>query len=261
MAAETHYFANTGVVQISSANSNLDGSGTVSGAIFVANTPGTLLRSVIIKATGTTTQGMVRLYVVGGGNTFLIAEVEIPAMTPSATDPAFETYLELNYAMKSGYELIASTQNAETFNVIAEACDWSYYATSVRPESTNYTANTGMVQISTANSNLDGTGSISDVIVGASQGTMVKSITIKSIVSNTHGMVRLFLYDGTNTRLMTEIFVPPTTKSGTAHSFSYMVTFSGNGLYIRPFYKIRASTQNGEAFNIIAEGLDVTYPA
>jgi hypothetical protein len=49
---------------------------------------------------------------------------------------------------------------------------------------TQYTANTGMVKISTANSNLDGSGTLGTVLTGASNGTLIKTVTVKA-TSNT----------------------------------------------------------------------------
>ncbi len=263
MAAETQYTANTGMVTISTANANLDGTGTL-GTVLTASaagTPGTLIKSVTVKATGNTTQGMVRLFIYDGTNTRLIAEIEIPAVTKGANDPAFEVRMETNFALKATYLLKASTENAESFNVIAEGMDFAYYATSVRPESTKFTANTGMAQILTANANLDGTGTIGDVITAASNGTEIQSVTIKGIVSTTAGMVRIFLYDGTNTKLLTEVPVEATTKSGTAHAFSKRITFNGNGFALKAAWHLKAATEKGETFNVIAEGLDWAYPA
>ena len=259
MAAETQYTANTGIVAISTANSNLDGTGTI-GTVLTGASNGTLVKSVTIKAQGDTTAGMVRLFVTGGGNTRLIAEIEIPAVTKSSVDATFEQYLEINYALKSGYVLKASTEKAETFNIIAEGLDWAYYA-SVRAESTKYTANTGMANISTANTNRDGTGTIGTVLTAALNGTNIQSINIKAQVSTTAGMIRLFLYDGGTNFLFKEIYVPAITKSATAHSFSAKVSFGGNDFALKSTYLLKASTQNGESFNVIAEGLDWEYPA
>jgi hypothetical protein len=208
---------------------------------------------------------MVRLFAYDGTSTKMIAEVNIPAVTKSSVDPAFETTLPLNYVLKSGGKLKASTEKGETFNVIAEAFDWTYYTTSIRPESANYTANTAMATITTANTNLDGTGTINtnmwEVVTAASSGTMIQSVIIKAQVSTTPGMVRLFLYDGTNTRLLTEIQVPSVTKSATAPSFEYELDFGGNDFALKSGYKLRATTENSETFNVIAECLDWTYPA
>lgn len=263
MAAETQYTANTGMVTISTANSNLDGTGTL-GTVITASgssTPGTLIKSITIKATGNTTQGMVRLFVYDGTNTRLMAEVEIPAVTKGANDPAFEITMQTNFALKAQYSIKASTENAESFNVIAEGLDFAYYASSVRPESTKFTANTGIAAINTANTNLDGTGTIGDILTAASSGTEIQSVTIKGIVNTTAGMIRLFLYDGTNTKLLREIPVEAVTKSATAHAFSKRITFGGNGFALKATWHLKASTEKGETFNVIAEGLDWTYPA
>lgn len=264
MAAETQYTANTGCVTISTANSNLDGTGTtgdVLTASSAAGMKGCIIKSVTIKAQVSTTQGMIRLFVSGGGATELIAEIEIPAVTKSATDPSYELHMETNYAIKAGYILKAATQNAEAFNIIAEGLDWKYYTTSVRPESANYTANTGIGQVTTANSNLNGTGDFGNVLTAASNGTNIQSVTVKSIVNTSAGMIRLFIYDGSTNYLYKEIPVPAVTKSGTAHSFSAREIFGGNDFALESGFILKASTQVGETMNVIAEGLDWAYPA
>lgn len=264
MAAETQYTANTGCVTISTANSNLDGTGTL-GTVLTASSAagmlGCIVKSVTIKAQANTTQGMIRLFVSGGGATELIAEIEVPAVTKSATAPSFELYMETNYAIKAGYVLKASTQVGESYNIIAEGLDWKYYSGSVRPESANYTANTGIGQVATANSGLDGSGTLGTILTAASNGTNIKVIAIKAIVNTTAGMIRLYIYNGATAFLIREIPVPAVTKSSTAASFSTQLSFYGNGFALSSGYLLKASTQNGETFNVIAEGLDWTYPA
>lgn len=56
-----------------------------------------------------------------------------------------------------------------------------------------FSANTGIALASTANSALDGSGSLSTVVTAALLGTVVKSVTIKAIAPVTSGMVRLFI--------------------------------------------------------------------
>jgi hypothetical protein len=119
-----------------------------------------------------------------------------------------------------------------------------------------YTANTGIALISTANSNINGTGTIVNIITGASNGTLVKTITIQSITNVTKGMVRLFIFDRTNYYFLDEINVPAAFKSGTVPAFS--ITFDLD-YDLKAGYSIAASTQNAESFNIIAEGLDFKY--
>ena len=260
MAEETRYFTNMGMQTISTANSNLDGTGTLSSAIITGAYNGTLIKTVTIKAQTDTSQGIVRLYAFDGTNTKLISEIEIPAVTKSTTDPAFEITIPVEYALKPNWSLKASTENADTFNVIAEGLDWSYYTGSVRPDSSRYTANTGMATISTANSNLDGSGSVVTVITAAACGTLIQSIQIKAQGNTTAGIIRLFLNDTTNTKLLREITVEATIKSASAHSFSKTINFEGQGLSLKTGWSLKASTQIGETFNIIAEGLDWTYP-
>lgn len=263
MAAETQYTANTGTVVISTANSNLDGTGTL-GLVLSAASNGTLIKTITVKSQVSTTQGMVRLFIYDGTNTRLIQEIEVPANTKSATNPAFEYTWNCDIKLKSGYRIYASTQNAETFNVIAEGLDWAYYSASVRPESTNFTANTGMAVISTANSNLDGTGTTATILTAGSSGSgwkgcRVESINIKAIVTTTTGMVRLYIYDGTNTRLIKEVFIPSVTKSATEPAFETKLSL-GN-FQLQAGYSLKASTQNAESFSIIVEGNDWKYPA
>ncbi|MBN8696474.1 MAG: hypothetical protein J0L87_08090 [Bacteroidetes bacterium] len=123
-------------------------------------------------------------------------------------------------------------------------------------ERAKYTANLGAVTISTANSNLDGTGTISTLITGASNGTFVQRIFIKAGVSTTQGMIRIFLFDGTKTRLIKEIPVFPTTKSSINSSFRAFVPIALN---IASGYSLKLSTQNAETFYCTAEGFNWTY--
>jgi len=265
MAAETQYTANTGMAVISTANGETDGSTGTYGTVLTAASSGTFIKTVTIKAQGNTTHGMVRLFAYDGVTTRLIREIDIPATTKSATDPSFEITVPLGFHLEASGILKASTQNAESFNVIAEGQDWTYYTTSVRPESTKYTANnSGMVTISTANSNLDGSGTLGTVFTANSDvnGALISSVIIKAQVSTTPGMVRLFInIPGGATNLLKEIPVLAVTKSATAHSFSARIDFGGKGFALQKGYVLKASTEKGESFNVHAEILEWTYPA
>jgi hypothetical protein len=286
MAAETQYTANTGIAKITTANTSLTGSGTLGTDIWdvlTGATPGTLIKTVTIKATVTTTQGMIRLFIYDGSTfTRLLKEIDVPPMTlnsSTGTDKSFETTVQLDYKLKSGYKLRVTTQNSETFNVIAEGLDWAYYATSVRPESTNYTANTGLGFITGAvgsgNTALDGSGNPGTTIwavltastSAGMKGCAIDSITIKATGTVTHGMVRIFINDGTagasHTFLLTEVFINPIVlpAAGTFQSFSHKIVFP-NKLQIKAGDIIYATAQNNsESFSVIAEGADWSYPA
>lgn len=124
-------------------------------------------------------------------------------------------------------------------------------------ERAKYTANTGMVLISTANSNLDGTGTLGTVLTGASNGTLIKTIIINALTNTTQGMIRLFVYDGSSvTNLIDEIEIPPSVVSGTypAYSISYDVNYN-----LKAGFLLKAATQNAESFVVIAEALDWAY--
>lgn len=56
-----------------------------------------------------------------------------------------------------------------------------------------------------------------DVVTGASGGSLLRGgISMKAIGNTTAGLIKLWLYDGTNRRLLAEIIVPATTASTTA---------------------------------------------
>jgi hypothetical protein len=264
MAEETQYTANNGMGVVSTANTNLDGTGTGVVDIITGASNGTLLKCAWIKAEQTTTEGIVRLFVNDGGtNTYLLMEVKIDPVTPSATDTSFERRIPLNFTLKSGYKIKATTQNAETFGIIIEGMDWAYHANSVRTDTTKYTAVTGLATIDTANSNLNGTGTIALAFqYNIAAGISIESITIKSIVNNTLGMVRLYLQDsgGINTILFHEVHVPACTKSGTWPAFEHTVTFEGY-FELQNNYSLYASTENGETFKLFTVGLARSYSA
>ncbi len=263
MAAETQYTANTGMANIATANANLDGTGTL-GTVLTAASNGTLIVSITIKAQVTTTEGMIRFYIYDGTNTRIINEVHVDSITKSATNPAFEYVWACNLPLKAGDVLKASTQNAESFNIIAQGLDWAYYSTSVRPESTNFTANTGLALASVANTNLDGTGTLVTILTAGAaasgwKGTRVENISIKALASTSRGMIRIFIYDGTNTRLLHEEKVDPITRTSLEQSFGRNLML-GN-FQLKADYVLKASTEIAESFAIVVEANDWKYPA
>lgn len=104
--------------QVTVANTNRDGTGTIV-TVFTAGASGSRVDDIWIVATGTVTAGVVRLFVNDGTNTRLWQEIMVTATTPSTTQQVFNTAL-FNQALilPNGWSLRASTNNAETFNVI-----------------------------------------------------------------------------------------------------------------------------------------------
>ena len=108
---------NAASVLVSTANTNRDGTGTLA-TVFTAGASGSRIDDIVVVAIGTTTAGMVRLYLHNGTSAFLIAEIPVTAITPSATVAAFTAVLR-NQAIviPTGWTLRASTHNAESFHV------------------------------------------------------------------------------------------------------------------------------------------------
>ncbi len=117
--------AKCAVAQVTAANTNRDGTGTVV-AVWTAPATGSRIDRLVVKAVSTTTQGMVRLYIHDGSNARLIYELPITPGTPSSVIPAFEQELVFDGGLliQTGYSLRASTEKAETFNIIAFGGDF-----------------------------------------------------------------------------------------------------------------------------------------
>lgn len=114
-------------VAISTANTARDGTGTI-GTVLTPGADGSRVDGVRIQATGTTTAGVVRLFVraSAGGTWYLLAEILVTAVTPSTTVQAwsYDWIPQVPLVLASGNLLGASTHNAETFNVHPQAASY-----------------------------------------------------------------------------------------------------------------------------------------
>ena len=114
MADNAQYAATpaTAQVQISTANTNRDGTGTL-GTLITAGSAGARVDDIEICATGTTTAGVIRMFVSDGTNHRLVREILVQAITPSATVEAWRmTLRNLGYVLTNGWSLRFSTHNA-----------------------------------------------------------------------------------------------------------------------------------------------------
>ena len=121
MATAAQYAATprTAVGQVTTANTNRNGTGTIA-TIFTGGSSGSRIDDISIVATGTTTAGVVRLFLHDGTTSYLLQEILVTAITPSTTVQVFSFQL-LNQAIilaSSSWSLRASTNNAETFNIL-----------------------------------------------------------------------------------------------------------------------------------------------
>jgi hypothetical protein len=132
MAIQAQYAATPkcGIGQVSVANANRDGTGTIA-TIFTAGASGSRIDAINLKAVGTTTAGMIRLFIHDGTNAHLLTEVPVLAVTPGASTPSWGAQLNTNtmtqvlpIILPTGYSLRASTEKAETFNIIALGGDF-----------------------------------------------------------------------------------------------------------------------------------------
>jgi hypothetical protein len=113
------------VGQVSVANPDRDGTGTIA-TIYTPGSDGGRIEYVRVQATGTTTDGVVRLFIHNGTNARLWKELLVAATTPSTTVAAFSTEFVPTepLVLPTGYSLRASTHNAETFNVFVHGGDF-----------------------------------------------------------------------------------------------------------------------------------------
>lgn len=121
------------------------------------------------------------------------------------------------------------------------------------------TPRAAMVRISTANTARDGSGTMGDVITGATSGTRIDRVVITATGTTTAGMVRLFIYDGSaNSRAWREVVVTAITVGASTPAFTATVLSPDLGplLVLPNAYVLRASTHNAETFDVIAQGGD-----
>lgn len=113
----------------------------------------------------------------------------------------------------------------------------------------------GVVNISTANTNRDGTGTLGTVITGSTNGTRISQIVIKALGTTTAGIVRLFIDNGVSVHLWKEISISAISASDTVIAFSASVDLTGEYALILPNnYILKAGTEKAESFAVFAEG-------
>ena len=95
-------------------------------SLYAAGASGSKIDQITIRATSTTTTGVIRLFMYSGsGNATLYDEILVSSLTPSATDAAFNvTKSYNNFLIPSGYTVYVSTHNSETFAVHATGGDF-----------------------------------------------------------------------------------------------------------------------------------------
>lgn len=107
------------IITLSVQNPNRDGTGAFGVGSFQAAPQGSRLDRMVIKASGRTTAGLIRLFLTDGAKTVLVSEVQVEAVNPSESLPAFEGVSEFlgGLAIPAGFSFKVSTEKADAINV------------------------------------------------------------------------------------------------------------------------------------------------
>lgn len=108
-------------------------------------------------------------------------------------------------------------------------------------------------QVSAANTNRDGSGTLVTLLTAGASGSKIEEITVIGAVTTTAGMVRLFTSTdgGTTKRLFDEIAIDAVTPSGTLPAFRRSKRYTN---FVLPAGALLyASTHNAEAINVHAD--------
>jgi hypothetical protein len=233
-------FALIGQCQLSVANSNLDGTGTL-GTLVTAGNVETLIAPASPSATlvngGTLTAAQAYYYKVTAlnaqGETAASAEVNATATGATLsiaiawTSQVWDTGgYKIYRGLSAGQEnkLLATVPAGQ--NVFLD--DGSFTGTPATPPST-------------------GTALGNDVLIDY--------VVFKATVTNVAGMLRLFIYDGSNTRLLDEVPTTATTPSATVQSDRH-VWSPVNSLWLsaNQGHVLKCSTEKAETWNAFAFG-------
>lgn len=114
----------------------------------------------------------------------------------------------------------------------------------------------GLGQVTAANTNRDGTGTLVNIITGVAAGTKIQEVAIQATGTTTAGMVRLYLFDGTNNRLFDEFVVSAITVGASTAAFRTSKSYDNLTLPSASWI-LKASTHNAETFNVVALGADL----
>jgi hypothetical protein len=112
------------------------------------------------------------------------------------------------------------------------------------------------VNVATANTNRDGTGTVATLITGAATGTRIAEVVVQARVTTTAGMVRLFLFDGTTYRFFDEISIAAATVSASVKA-TRVSTLYNNLVLPSASWSLVVSTHNAESMDVTALGADL----
>lgn len=116
------------------------------------------------------------------------------------------------------------------------------------------------VQVSTANTNIDGTGTIATVVAGTANGRRVRRVAVTGAVSaGSANMIRFFIStdNGTTNRFLCDVALSAATVSATVRG-QYAEVPELVGLMLQGTSTLlRAATNNAQATNVDCEYADL----
>jgi hypothetical protein len=119
------------------------------------------------------------------------------------------------------------------------------------------TARLGVASVSSANTAIDGTGTITDLITGVAAGTRVLEIAAQCSATSAAALVNLFIYDGTTWTLFDQITISAATSSNTVKANRNNATYV-NLVLPSASWKIGCTTTIAQATRVYAFGGDLT---
>lgn len=114
----------------------------------------------------------------------------------------------------------------------------------------------GAVSIATADSSYTAPTNVGTLLTGASTGTRVNEICIKSAATSAAAVVRIFLFDGTTYWLFDELVIAAITGSSAVAQFRTRVTYD-NLVLPSASWSVRVTTSISQATHVTALGADL----
>jgi hypothetical protein len=104
----------------------------------------------------------------------------------------------------------------------------------------------------TTRTNITGTTGLTALTAVSTNGTRIDAISIKATATSAAGLIWIWIYDGTTSRLMDELVCTAITGSATvAGDYNYKAYLNFN---LPPTYQLYASTTITQNYNVFAYG-------
>lgn len=117
-----------------------------------------------------------------------------------------------------------------------------------------------VAQLTTANTNLDGTGTVVEIARGDTVKRLISRMTVRAYSGTTAGRVRFFVSTdgGTTKRHIHELTVTDATPSATASTFYSLVPFFQGMVLYDSNHRLYACPTKSEFFAVVTELVGIT---